>query len=260
MNATSLPTAEINKADMIDGLRKGLEVICAFDDSTPKLTQSELAQRLDLSRAAARRYLMTLTALGYMASDGRSFWLTPKVMRLGQSFLASSRLPQTVLPVLQKLTAELGESTNLSVIEGAEAVYLCRAIAPRLVSTSLEPGTRIPVYAATAGRLLLSFLPDAELDSTLASLKIERHCPTTETSIKALKKAIVAMRSQGYGVTENQFELGLRGISVPLIDETGRAVAAISVSMNTAAMTPAQAVKLCVPAMREAALGLRSLL
>ena len=89
---------------MIDGLRKGLEVICAFDDTTPKLTQSELAQRLDLSRAAARRYLMTLSALGYMATDGKAFWLTPKVMRLGHSYLASARLPRTVMPVLQTLT------------------------------------------------------------------------------------------------------------------------------------------------------------
>jgi IclR family transcriptional regulator, pca regulon regulatory protein len=253
-------SSDINKADMIDGLRKGLEVICAFDDATPKLTQSELAQRLDLSRAAARRYLITLTALGYMASDGRSFWLTPKVMRLGQSFLASSRLPQTVLPVLERLTVTLGESTNLAVIEGSEAVYLCRAIAPRLVSTSLEPGTRIPVYAATAGRMLLSFLPDAELDATLAALKIKQHCSTTETNVKALKKAILTMRKQGYGVTENQFEVGLRGISVPLVDESGRAVAAISVSMSTASMTAAQSVKLCVPAMRDAALTLQPLL
>ncbi|TAG01940.1 MAG: winged helix-turn-helix transcriptional regulator [Burkholderiales bacterium] len=250
--------AAIKPADMIDGLRKGLEVICAFDDGTPRLTQSELAARLSLSRAAARRYLMTLTALGYMATDGRSFWLTPKVMRLGQSFLASSRLPQTVLPVLQKLTNTLGESTNLSVIEGNEAVYLCRAAAPKLVSTTLEPGTRIPIYAATAGRVLLSFLSDAALDATLAKLKIKAHCPSTETNLRVLKKAIVTIRRQGYGVTENQFEMGLRGVSVPLVDESGRAVAAISVSMSTAAMSAAQAVKLCIPALREAAASLRS--
>ena len=109
------PTApEMHKADMIDGLRKGLEVICAFADGTPRLTQSELAQRLDLSRAAARRYLMTLTALGYMATDGKAFWLTPKVMRLGHSYVASSRLPRTVFPVLQKLTEACGESMLLS--------------------------------------------------------------------------------------------------------------------------------------------------
>jgi IclR family transcriptional regulator, pca regulon regulatory protein len=251
-------TSAVKPADMIDGLRKGLEVICAFDDGTPQLTQSELAQRLSLSRAAARRYLITLTALGYMATDGRSFWLTPKVMRLGHSFLASSRLPQTVLPVLQKLTNTFGESTNLAVIEGNEAVYLCRAAATKLVSTALEPGTRIPIYAATAGRVLLSFLSDAELDATLSALKIKSHCASTETDLRVIKKAVVAMRKQGYGVTENQFEMGLRGVSVPLVDEQGRAVGAISVSMSTAAMSAAQAVKLCVPAMLEAAAILRS--
>ena len=120
---------------MIDGLRKGLEVICAFDDTTPKLTQSELAQRLDLSRAAARRYLMTLSALGYMATDGKAFWLTPKVMRLGHSYLASARLPRTVMPVLQMLTNTIGESTNLAVL------------GTRMRSTSDAPAPEAAVHA-----------------------------------------------------------------------------------------------------------------
>jgi IclR family transcriptional regulator, pca regulon regulatory protein len=258
MNRHLTDTPDINKADMIDGLRKGLEVICAFDDTTRALTQSELAQRLLLSRAAARRYLMTLTSLGYMATDGKSFWLTPKVMRLGYSYLASSRLPQTVLPVLQRIANELSESTNLAVIEGNEAVYLCRASVPKLVSSSLEPGTRIPVYAATAGRVLLSFLPDKELDATLAQLDIVAHCAQTTIDRKTIRSEIIKMRKQGYGVTENQFEVGLRGVSVPLIDETNRAVGAISVSMSTAAMTATQAIKRCVPLLKEAAASLRS--
>jgi len=171
MNASSVmphrsnaPPVEMARADMIDGLRKGLEVICAFDDGTPKLTQSELAQRLDLSRAAARRYLMTLTALGYMATDGKSFWLTPKVMRLGHSYTSSARLPRTVLPFLQKLTETLGESTSLVALEDEDAVYITRASAAKLLSTTIEPGTRLPAHTTAAGRLLLSLKPDAELD------------------------------------------------------------------------------------------------
>jgi IclR family transcriptional regulator, pca regulon regulatory protein len=258
MNDISANTLDINKADLIDGLRKGLEVICAFDDATHTLTQSELAQRLDLSRAAARRYLMTLTALGYTATDGKTFWLTPKVMRLGQSYLASSRLPQTVLPILQKITATLSESTNFAVLEGDQVVYLCRASTPKLISTALEPGTRLPVYASTAGRVLLSLLPEKTLDRTLAQLKIKAHCAQTITDRAQIKREILKIRDQGYGLTENQFEMGLRGVSVPLLDNAGIAVGAISVSMNTAAMSGAQAVKLCVPVLKSAAAALQS--
>ncbi len=242
---------------MIDGLRKGLEVICAFGDGTPKLTQSELAQRLDLSRAAARRYLMTLTALGYMATDGKSFWLTPKVMRLGHSYVASARLPRTVTPVLQKLTAALGESTNLSVLEGHEAVYISRANAPKLLSTGLEPGTRLPAHTVAAGRLLLSFLSDAALDRWLDAANMIAYTPQTTVERSLIKKDIIKMRKLGYGLSESQFELGLRGIAVPLIDGSGLPVGAIGVSMSSATLPAGVAVKRFVPAMQDAAEQLR---
>lgn len=250
-------SAEMQKADMIDGLRKGLEVICAFNDATPRLTQSELAQRLDLSRAAARRYLITLTALGYMATDGKAFWLTPKVMRLGHSYVASARLPRTVSPVLQKLTAAFGESTNLSVLEGFEAVYISRATAPKLMSTGLEPGTRLPAQTVAAGRLLLSYLSDAALDRWLAGAELKAYTAQTTVDRTLLKKDIVKIRKQGYGLSESQFELGLRGIAVPLIDGSGLPVGALSVSMSSASLPAGVAVKRFVPAMREAAEQLR---
>ena len=250
-------TGELAKADMIDGLRKGLEVICAFDDGTPRLTQSELAQRLDLSRAAARRYLMTLTALGYMATDGKAFWLTPKVMRLGQSYVASSRLPRTVLPALQKLTGVLGESTNMCVLEGFEAVYICRVNAAKLLSTGIEPGTRLPAHTLAGGRLILSFLPEPELDLWLDNVKLVAYTPLTVIDKTQLKREILKMRKQGYGLAESQLEMGLRGVSVPLLDGPGRVVGALSVSMSTAAVTPTVAIKHFVPALRDAAEQLR---
>ena len=249
--------ASLSKADMIDGLRKGLEVICAFEDGTPKLTQSELAQRLDLSRAAARRYLMTLTALGYMATDGKAFWLTPKVMRLGQSYVASSRLPRTVLPTLQKLTEATGESTNMCVLEGFEAVYICRVNAAKLLSTGIEPGTRLPAHTLAGGRLILSFLPEPELDAWLNTVKLIAYTPLTVVDRSQLKREILKIRKQGYGLAESQLEIGLRGVSVPLLDGPGRIVGALSISMSTAAITPTAAIKRFVPAMREAAEHLR---
>lgn len=242
---------------MIDGLRKGLEVICAFEDGTPKLTQSELAQRLDLSRAAARRYLMTLTALGYMATDGKAYWLTPKVLRLGHSYVASSRLPRTVLPTLQKLTQAFGESTNLSVLEGDEAVYICRVNANKMLSTGIEPGTRLPAHTSTGGRMILSYLPESALDAWLKKVTLKAYTPFTVVDKAQLKREILKMRKLGYGLTESQLEMGLRGLSVPLLDGPGHVVGALSVSMSIAAITPAAAIKRFVPAMRIAAEQLR---
>ena len=251
-------TVEPSKADMIDGLRKGLEVICAFDDSTPRLTQSELAHRLDLSRAAARRYLMTLTALGYMATDGKSFWLTPKVMRLGHSYVSSARLPRTVLPFLQKLTESLGESTSLAVLEDEDAVYVTRASAAKLLSTTIEPGTRLPAHTTAAGRILLSLMPDAELDNWLASATLKAYTPHTTTDKPGFKRELLKLRKSGYSATEGQYELGLRGIAVPLVDGSGMPVGALSVSMSIAAMSSAAAVRYFVPPLKAAAEQLRT--
>lgn len=257
--APAVATApDVARADMIDGLRKGLEVICAFDDATPKLTQSELAQRLDLSRAAARRYLMTLSALGYMATDGKAFWLTPKVMRLGHSYLASARLPRTVMPVLQTLASAIGESTNLAVLEDADAVYIGRVSAPKLLSTLIEPGTRLPAHTSAAGRLLLSYLPPDDLDRWLARTPLGAYTQFTVTDKATLRRELSKVREQGYCVTEGQFELGLRGIAVPLLDSTGSAVGAISASMAISSMTPAASVRRCVPPLKAAAEQLRS--
>jgi len=247
----------IARADMIDGLRKGLEVILAFDDANPRLTQSEVAQRLDLSRAAARRYLMTLTALGYMATDGKSFWLTPKVMRLGQSYVASARLPHTVLPALQKLTEALGESTNFSVLEGDESVYICRVNAAKLLSTGIEPGTRLPASTVAAGRLLLGHLPERELDEWLARVRLTAHTAHTIVDRAQLKKEIQKCARQGYCLSESQYELGLRGIAVPLFDGGNNVVGALSVSMSVAGMTASVATKRLVPPLKAAAEQLR---
>lgn len=257
-HGTAAAAAAPSKADMIDGLRKGLEVICAFDDSTPRLTQSELAHRLDLSRAAARRYLMTLTALGYMATDGKSYWLTPKVMRLGHSYVSSARLLRTVQPFLQKLTETLGESTSLAVLEDENAVYVTRASAAKLLSPSIEPGTRLPAHTTAAGRILLSQMADAALDQWLESATLRSYTPHTTTDKPTFRRELLKMRKQGYAATDGQYELGLRGIAVPLLDGAGAPVGALSVSMSIATMTPAAAVRYCVPPLRAVAEQLRA--
>ena len=142
--------------DWIAGLERGLSIIETFDEAHPRLSAQQAAQRCGLTRTAARRYLLTLTHLGYMATDGKLFWLTPRVMRLGQSYLESARLPRIVQPFLQRLTASTHETSYLSVLDGDEIVYVARNGPVRHMSTGFVLGARVPAQVTAAGMLLMA--------------------------------------------------------------------------------------------------------
>jgi IclR family pca regulon transcriptional regulator len=244
---------EVAKHELIEGLIKGVNVLTAFDDDHVRLTASELAAKVALSRTAARRYLLTLVHIGLAATDGHSFWLTPKVLSLGRSYLDSARLPRSIVPFLQKLTHELQESTNYSVLDGDDVVYVSRVNAPRVLTAGFDPGTRLPAYASTAGRVLLSALPDEQLDAYLARVELIAYTHLTVTSKEELRAQIVAIRADGFGVSENQYEIGMRGVSVPLKTRRGVLVGALSVSMLIASSSREQAIARCVPALQTTA-------
>jgi IclR family pca regulon transcriptional regulator len=244
---------EVAKHELIEGLIKGVNVLTAFDDDHVRLTASELAAKVALSRTAARRYLLTLVHIGLAATDGHSFWLTPKVLSLGRSYLDSARLPRSIVPFLQKLTHELQESTNYSVLDGDDVVYVSRVNAPRVLTAGFDPGTRLPAYASTAGRVLLSALPDEQLDAYLARVELIAYTHLTVTSKEELRAQIVAIRADGFGVSENQYEIGMRGVSVPLKTRRGVLVGALSVSMLSASSSREQAIARCVPALQTTA-------
>lgn len=237
---------DIAKRDLIEGLIKGLEVIAAFSNEKQHLTASELAQITGLSRSAARRYLLTLAHIGMTASDGRSFWLTPKVLMLGRSYLDSARLPRAVVPFLQRLTQQLQESTNFSVLDGPEVVYVSRVNNPKLLTGGFEPGTRLPAYTSTAGRVLLAMLPDEQLNAYMEKTELVPFTHLTVLDKNELYQELMLIRSQGYAVTENQYEVGLRGISVPIKSRNGTVLGAISVSMSVATCSKAEAAAKCI--------------
>ena len=248
----------IARADIIDGLVRGLAVIRAFSDGRPRHTASTLAAHVGMSRAAARRFLVTLRHAGYAAGDGRQFWLTPKVLTLGQTYLAADRLVQTVQPSLEHLSARLSESTTFGVLDGDEVVYLAKAHAPRLVSTSIGVGTRLPVQCAAAGWAILSTFDPPGLDAWLAGHALKRYTAQTVTGVRAFRAAIRRAARQGFVLLENQYEIGLRGISVPLHSSQGEVVGAISVTSTLASTSTAVARAKCVPALKEAAAALRA--
>lgn len=253
MKNNELLEVKIARRDLIDGLIKGIDVITAFNDDTARLNASELAEKVNLSRSAARRYLLTLVHIGMAATDGRNFWLTPKVLNLGRSYLDSARLPRSIVPFLQRLTVQLQESTNYSVLDGDEVVYVSRVNAPQLLTTGFDPGTRLPAFTSTAGRVLLAALPDEQLHAYLKRVTLTPYTHFTVTDKDQLLRELMTIREQGFSVTENQYEIGLRGISVPLKSRRGVLIGALSVSMMIAANPKAEATARCVNALQATA-------
>ena len=249
-----------HKRDLIAGLEKGLAVIEAFDQDRPRLTISEVASRCKLTRAAARRYLITLEHLGYVSSERRMYSLSPKVLRLGQSYMHSARLPRIVQPELHKLAYALKEASSAGVLDGNDVICIAATEAGRLVSSTLQPGTRVPAYCTANGRMLLSAKPPAELDAWLAGQMLEPRTPHTLTRPDELAAEIARIRLRGYAPVDQEFEMGLRTISVPLKNYRGEILAAMNISVQASRVSLAQLVDDCLPALLQAQARLRSAL
>lgn len=214
----------------VQSLARGLAVIRAFDAQAPQLSLSDIAQRTGLSRAAARRFLLTLESLGYVRSQGRLFSLTPKVLELGVSYLSGLGFPQVALPHLERLSHALEESVSASVLDGDDIVYVARAAHRRIMSVRIEVGTRFPAYATAMGRVLLAALPpDLWPTQELPALT-----PRTVTDPSDLHQELRKVREQGWADVDSELELGLRSIAVPVHGPRGL-VAAINVAMGSSA-------------------------
>ena len=254
------PAKAVHKADLIEGFITGLSAINAFTDASPRLTATELADKLDISRAAARRFLITLNHVGYAATDGRTYWLTPRVLALGHSYFSSARLPRTARPFLQQIATETQESSNLALLEGRDVIYVARANVARLMSTGIEPGTRLPAHTTAAGRVILAGLTKAEFDTWLANAELAAYTPQTVVNKKKFAAEVNATRAAGYSAVESQFEIGLRGIAVPLASRRGDIVGALGVSMASSTCGVKEATLRCMPALKAAAQGLMDLI
>jgi IclR family transcriptional regulator, pca regulon regulatory protein len=250
----------ISERDVMGGFAKGLRVIEAFGPERQRLSIAEAAELSGLDRATARRCLLTLAQLGYADYDGKFFALTPKILRLGHAWLSATPLPIIVQPFLDRLSERLGHSASASVLDGTEIVYIARAAQKRVMSINLMPGSRLPAYSASMGRVLLASLPDPEVAAILAASLIKAHTPLTRTNPQDLMAEIGRVRAQGYAVIDQELEMGLCSIAVPVSNASGRVVAAINVGAP-AAILPAEALPAhCLDALREVQAGLRPLL
>lgn len=223
-----VPTSD----QFIQSLARGLSVITCFDADHPEMTLSEVATRIDLSRATTRRFLHTLVDLGYIRTDGRIFCLTPRVLRLGTSYLSSFSLPQLAQPHLETLSTDLGESTSAAVLDGKDIAYVARVATRRIMTVGISVGTRFPAHATSMGRVLLASLSPDDLTSYLASTGIIALTPSTVTDPAALRSEIDVIRRQGWAVVDQELERGLRSVAAPVVDVHGSVIAAINVSAS----------------------------
>jgi len=216
--------------DFNQSLERGLEIIETFGPEAAHQTVSEVATKTGLTRATARRFLITLVELGYMVTDGRTFALSPRVLGLGYSFLSGLGFPNVALPHLERLVAEVDESSEASILDGNDVVYVTRVPGTKLMTIAVNIGSRMPAHATSMGRVLLAGLPDQELESYLASTILKPILPRTVTDAATLRERVMVARSDGYAIVDQELEEGLLAVAVPIHDRFGRVIAAINLS------------------------------
>jgi IclR family transcriptional regulator, pca regulon regulatory protein len=226
-----------NNPDFVRSLARGLDVIKAFGPESPQMTLSEVARATGLTRAAARRFLLTLTELGYVRSDGRIFSLRPKVLELGYAYLGGLSLNEVAAPHLEDLVAQTRESSSVAMLEGEEIVYVVRVPTKRIMSASISVGTRFPAHATSMGRVLLAHLPDDQLELYLKNAQLDPITKRTVTDAERLRELLRTVRAQGYATTDQELEEGLRSAAVPLHDAGGAVVAAMNISTHASRVT-----------------------
>jgi IclR family pca regulon transcriptional regulator len=221
----------------VQSLERGLAIIRAFGPDQPELTVTEIAGRTALTRAATRRFLLTLSELGYVESDGRHFRLTPRVLELGYAYLSGLSMPDVALPHMERLVAEVQESSEASLLDGEDIVYVVRVPSASIMTISINIGARMPAYATAMGRVLLAGLDDDALERFLATARLVPLLPRTITDPAALREELERVRGDGYAIIDQELEEGLRAVAVPLHDRSGRVTAAINLSTHVARHT-----------------------
>lgn len=212
----------------VQSFARGLSVIRCFGEGANRLTLTEVAKKAGLSRAGARRLLHTLCNEKYAATDGKWFWLTPRILDLGYSYLSSMELWGFAQEYLERLRARLEESTSIAVLDGHDVVYVMRAQTKRMLAIYLGVGSRLPAYATSLGRIQLAYLPEDRLKQYLDQVQLEKFTPYTINSIEELRQTLERERENGYSIVSRELELGISGVAMPVRDRLGRTIAAIS--------------------------------
>ncbi len=221
-------------SEFVQSLERGLAVIQAFGPDTPEMTISEVAEATGTTRATARRFLLTLEQLGHISSNGKKFSLTPHVLGLGYAYISSLEWWQSAQSPMEDVVHELQESCSAAVLDDRDIIYVARVSATRIMSINLGIGTRLPAHVTSLGRVLLSHQPPEVLDAYLANFVSQTYTERTKTRPADLREAIETVRLKGYALVDQELEIGLRSLAVPIYDRNGRILAALNVGTHAA--------------------------
>jgi IclR family pca regulon transcriptional regulator len=248
-----LDADEISDRDYVNSLARGLEVISAFTTTRPRMTLSEIANATGMTRATVRRFLLTLVREGYAEKDDKIFSLKPKVLELGYAALSSMGILEVTQPVMNDLAKSLQESVFCAVLTGEDVTYIARATSDRLVHVSIAVGGRAPAHAVSTGRVLLAAEPPEVLLRYLDRVKLQGFTPYTVTSKVKLRAEIEKVRLEGYSIVDQELEIGLGSISVPVRNGQGRVLAALNVCCPSSRMSIDEMKSRIVPELMQAA-------
>jgi len=251
---------ELQRRDWIAGLEKGLSIIQAFDAEHARMTASQVGHRCGLTRTAARRHLLTLAHLGYVLTDGKLYWLTPRVLCLGQAYLESSRLPNLVQPFLQHVTASTGEAAYFAVLDQQDVVYVSRSGVHRHINAAHAPGSRMRAQTTAAGVAMLSQLPADALEAWLAAREVQARTSSIVRDTHLLRSLVGRARQQGWFVSDQPSELGGHGLAVPVFSRGDQMQGAVSVSVPMRDETTEVVVGRLLPVLQETARSMRRVL
>ena len=240
--------------DFVTSLERGLRIIRAFDATDKEMTLSEVAAKTGLTRAGARRFLLTLSELGYVRHVGRNFSLTAKVLSLGYAYMAATPIGEIAQPYLDDVTREIGESCSMAVLDGTDIAYITRSSTNRLLMLGIHVGARLPAITTSMGRVLLANMPPNELDAFLANITIEPKTERTLTDIERIRDELRIARRQDYYVLDQELETGLRSVAVPVRSQhSGRPISAVNIATNIATVSKRQLIDVCLPVLKRAA-------
>jgi IclR family pca regulon transcriptional regulator len=244
---------EPGQRDIVGSLGKGLAVMEILAAHPAGLTLTETAAKADMTRAGARRFLLTLVDCGYALQDDRRFTLSPRLLTVARTWLQGSSLWTYAEPFLRALSARFSESSSAAVLSGEDIVYVARIPGRRILSVALDVGTRLPAWCTSMGRVLLADLPQEDLRAFLAGARIVGHTPKSITDRGELEAEILKVAAQGFAIIDEELELGLRSLAVPIRNRAGRVTAAINISTQSSRFTPEQMEAELLPALRAAA-------
>lgn len=250
----------LTAADAVVGLQKGLRLLESFHPGLATMTVTQAAHAAQISRTSARRMLLTLQDAGYVQSDGKRYWLSARALRMGDAYMQTAKLPKIVQPVIERLGYLAQESATMGILDGNDLIYLARSSATRIMSPTLRPGSRVPLYCTAGGRVLLAAAGEAAAGVLLAQSALRPLTPYTCVDTQEILGLLPRIAAQGYATIDREFEVNMRSISVPARDSRDETVGVISISVNAQKTSLEALVEQGLPLLYEAQVLLRGVL